>query len=615
MAIFYPVLLGAGLTAAFFFFKFPYFLQDCRYIVTMLRVGSKKEKFQERNYTLLDCFLDQVQKQPHKSFIVFGDEVHSYLQVDQESNKVARALQAHRGSTMALMLGNEPAMVWILMGLFKINCAVSLLNTNIRAKSLLHCFNCCTSSVLIAGAEHREVVCEVLPELKANGVCVYVLGPDGGVEGLHNLAEKIQQQPNTPVPPSLRENISINSPALYIYTSGTTGLPKAGLVLHSRLITSSLFLSMLGVKSDDVIYIPLPLYHAAGLMIGLAGAIEQVAGITVVLRRKFSTSQFWKDCRKHNVTVFQYIGETMRYLCNTPKTDNDGQHKVRLAIGNGLRADVWHDFQHRFGPLEIREFYAASDGNMTFVNYTGKVGAVGRVNFFHEKVFPYALIRFDAEREEPVRNSKGRCVPVPTGETGLLVVKITKVAPFAGYAGNPEQTEKKRLRDVFQPGDVYLNSGDLLKIDHSNFIYFQDRVGDTFRWKGENVATTEVADVLDMLDFIEDANVYGVKIPGHEGRVGMAAVTLKEDLEFDCREAFNHVTNFLPVYARPRFIRVLESMELTGTFKQVKVMLVKEGFDPKVVPPPLYVLHESSRSYVPLTQTYYSSIVGGEIRF
>ncbi|XP_022542746.2 very long-chain acyl-CoA synthetase [Astyanax mexicanus] len=615
MEVLYTVVLGAALILFFCFFKFPYFLQDCRFMRKMLVVRSKRMKFREKTpfYSVLDCFLDVVKKQPHKPFILYEDQVHTYLQVDQASNKVAQALQLHAGSTVALLLENGPVLVWMWLGLFKLGCPVSMLNTNIRTKSLLHCFRCCGASVLIAGAEHREAVCEVLPDLLAEHVRVYILGDAGGVEGLHSLTEKIQQSPNTPVPHTLRDNITMSSTGLFIYTSGTTGLPKATLIPQDKIWGAPFFPYLTGVKADDVLYIPLPLYHGAGLLIGLAGAIER--GITVVLRRKFSVSQFWKDCRKYDVTAFQYIGEVMRYLCNTPKTDTDRQHKVRLAIGNGLRADVWQEFQRRFGSVDIQEFYAASDGILSFINYVGKVGAVGRVNFYQKKMFPHALIQYDAEREEPVRDREGRCVPVPTGETGLLVVKITKLAPFVGYAGNPEQTEKKRLRDVFEKGDVYFNSGDLMRMDNEDFIYFQDRIGDTFRWKGENVATMEVSDVMTMLEFIEDCNVYGVEVPGHEGRIGMAAVTLKEGREFEAKEAFIHVCNFLPVYARPRFIRILESMELTGTFKQVKVTLVKEGFNPEVISQPLYVLQESSHSYVPLTHSDYSMIIAGQTCF
>ncbi|XP_060780513.1 long-chain fatty acid transport protein 2-like [Neoarius graeffei] len=466
--------------------------------------------------------------------------------------------------------------------------------------------------VTLVGTEYRSAVCEVLLELHERGVCVFLLCDNCDMDGLQSLKDKIDNSDDGPVSHTLRANVTMRSPAVYIYTSGTTGLPKVGVILHDRIWAGTFFLSLFGVKHDDVIYIPLPLYHASGLIIGLNGAIER--GITVVLKRKFSVSQFWDDCRKYNVTVIQYIGEVMRYLCNTPKKETDWQHKVRMAIGNGLRADVWQEFQHRFGVKNIKEFYAASDGNMGFFNYVGKVSAVGKVNFLQKKLSPHSLIQYDPEVQGPVRDSRGRCVPVPTGETGLLVCKITEITPFAGYAGNPEQTEKKKLRNVFEDGDVYLNSGDLMRMDHHGFVYFQDRVGDTFRWKGENVATTEVADIISVLDFVEDVSVYGVEVPGHEVRVGMAALTIKEQQEFDCKKAFNHVTNFLPAYAQPRFIRILRSMELTGTFKQVKMSLMKDGFDPGKMSLPIYFLQESSKSYVALTHMHYNAIISGEIR-
>ncbi|KAK3570996.1 hypothetical protein QTP86_033399, partial [Hemibagrus guttatus] len=460
---------------------------------------------------------------------------------------------------------------------------------------------------------YSSAVCEVLPELRDRGVSVFLLCDNCDIGGVQSLKDKMDISEDGHVSHTLRANITRRSPAMYIYTSGTTGLPKAGVTFHERIWGGAFFQFLFGVKHDDVIYIPLPLYHAAGLIVGLAGAIER--GITVVLRRKFSVSQFWSDCRKHNVTVIQYIGEIMRYLCNTPKRETDQKHSVRVAIGNGLRADIWQEFQCRFGVKKIREFYGASDGNIGFLNYTGKVGAVGKANFIQKKLSPHALIQYDPELEAPVRDSRGRCVPVPTGETGLLVCKITEITPFEGYTGNPEHTEKKKLCDVFEDGDVYLNTGDLLRMDHHGFMYFQDRVGDTFRWKGENVATTEVSDIIAVLDFVKDVSVYGVQVPGHEGRVGMAALTLKEEHEFHAEEAFSHVTNFLPSYARPRFIRIVRSMELTGTFKQVKTSLLKDGFDPDRVTPPIYFLHESSKSYIPLTHTLYNNIISGEICF
>uniref|UniRef100_A0A6Q2YFM6 long-chain-fatty-acid--CoA ligase n=1 Tax=Esox lucius TaxID=8010 RepID=A0A6Q2YFM6_ESOLU len=572
----------------------PYFVQDCSYMLNALKHGIRLAKYKKKKpfYSILDCFLDAVKKQPNKTFLHFEGTSHSYVEVDKQSNKVARALQTRanlkQGDTVALFLGNDPCYVWIWMGLAKLGCAAALLNFNIRSKSLLHCFSCCGAKVIIAAAGK-------------DGLRVFTRPYNRPMAAIH-LSKNTKPL----------ASITFKSPALYIYTSGTTGLPKAALVTHERVWAASFIQAVSGVRSDDVLYINLPLYHSAGFLVGLTGAIER--GLTVVLKRKFSASQFWEDCRKHNVTVMQYIGETMRYLCNTPKKDNERDHKVRIAIGNGVRSDIWTEFLNRFGDIAIRELYAATEGNIGFINYTSKIGVVGRVNFLHRRMFPYTLIKFDIEKEEPVRNSNGLCIKAAKGETGLLVGKITKYSPFVGYAGNNQQTEKKRLRDVLQKGDLYFNTGDLLRIDEQNFVQFQDRVGDTFRWKGENVATTEVADILTMVDCIEEANVYGVKVEGHEGRIGMAAVKLKEGKEFEGANTFSQVTNYLPTYARPRFIRIQSSFEMTGTFKMKKVSLVEDGFNPAAVHDPLYFLDPAMKTYVPLTEEIYTSINNREIK-
>ncbi|KAL2093376.1 hypothetical protein ACEWY4_010688 [Coilia grayii] len=618
MYVWLTILAGLAVLPAILKSLFPYFLQDFRYVLNTIRFGIRLTKYKKVKpfYSILDCFLDAVKKHPNKIFIHFEGQAFTYLEVDKQSNKVANALRTYaslkEGDTVALFLGNEPCYAWIWLGLAKLGCPVALLNYNIRAKSLLHCFTCSGAKVLIAAAELRGAVEDVLPVLREQGISVYLLSEQGGAEGISALSDSIQQASDAPLPRSLRDNVGVRSIALYIYTSGTTGLPKAALVTHERVWAASFIQAVSGVGSSDIFYINLPLYHSAGFLIGLAGAIER--GITVVLRRKFSASQFWDDCRKYDVTVMQYIGETLRYLCNTPQKENDKQHRVRIAIGNGVRTDIWTEFLQRFGDIAVRELYAATEGNVGFINYTSKVGVVGRVNFLHTRIFPYSLIKFDAEKEEPVRNAEGLCVRAARGETGLLVGKITKHSPFVGYAGNKQQTEKKRLQDVFRKGDLYFNSGDLLRIDHDNFVYFQDRVGDTFRWKGENVATTEVADILTAVDGIEEANVYGVKVPGHEGRIGMAAITLREGEEFDCVNTCGHVANYLPVYAQPRFIRIQSSLEMTGTFKMKKVKLVEEGFDPEVIQDDLYFLDLEQKKYVPLTRQIYDSILAREVK-
>ncbi|KAK3570914.1 hypothetical protein QTP86_030450 [Hemibagrus guttatus] len=618
MSVLYAVFAVLLLLPLLLHVCFPYAVYDVLFVLQGVRIAMRMKKFRSSTpcYTILDRFLDVVKNHPEKKFLVFEGRSYTYSEADKLSSKAARALLHHtelqEGDTVALFLGNEPDFVWIWLGLCKLGCTAALLNTNIRSKSLLHCFTCCGAKTLISGADLQEAVEEVLPVLKEQEVRVFQLGEKREQDGIINLSEKIHAASDEQLPPSLRSRVTMKSPALYIYTSGTTGLPKAAVINNERVWLASYLQKMSGVCSDDVIYVYLPLYHSAGFMMGLTGAIER--GITVVLRRKFSVSQFWSDCRKHNVTVIQYIGEIMRYLCNTPKTDSDRVHNVRLALGNGIRGETWAEFLQRFGDVRICECYGATEGNIGFVNYIGKIGAIGRTSAIMKRLAGYSFIKYDAVREEPVRDSRGFCVEVDTGETGLLVAKITKLAPFSGYANNKQQTEKKKLYNVFKQGDVYFNTGDLMKFDEQGFVYFQDRIGDTFRWKGENVATTEVADILTMVDFIEEANVYGVKVPGHEGRIGMAAIKLKEGRGFDSSVACKHVESYLPMYARPRFIRIQDMLDITGTYKQMKVTLVEEGFDTAAIQDDMYFLDDRKKTYIPMTEDIYNSIKNEQLR-
>ncbi|XP_014918979.3 long-chain fatty acid transport protein 2 [Acinonyx jubatus] len=590
----------------------PYFFQDVGYFLCLAGVARRVRSYGQQRpvRTVLHKFLEQARQSPHKPFLLFRDETLTYAQVDRRSNQVARALHDHvglrQGDCVAIFMGNEPAYVWLWLGLAKLGCAMSCLNSNIRAKSLLHCFQCCGAKVLLVSPELQEAVEEVLPSLKKDNVSIYYVSRTSNTDGVESLLDKVDEVSTEPIPESWRSEVTFSSPALYIYTSGTTGLPKAAKINHYRLWYGASLATASRVRKDDVIYTTLPLYHSAALMVGLHGCI--MTGATLVLRNKFSASQFWDDCRKYNVTVIQYIGELLRYLCNSPQKPNDRVHKVRMAMGNGLRGDVWREFIRRFGNINIYEFYASTEGNIGFMNYTRKIGAVGRVNYLQKKVITYELIKYDVEKDEPVRDGNGYCIRVPKGEVGLLICRITQLTPFSGYAGGSAQTEKKKLRDVFKKGDLYFNSGDLLVIDHENFIYFHDRVGDTFRWKGENVATTEVADIVGLVDFVQEVNVYGVSVPGHEGRIGMASIKMKENQEFDGKKLFNHVVDYLPSYARPRFLRIQDTIEITGTFKHRKVTLVEEGFNPAVIKDALYFLDDKAEMYVPMTEDIYNAI-------
>jgi fatty-acyl-CoA synthase len=330
-----------------------------------------------------------------------------------------------------------------------------------------------------------------------------------------------------------------------------------------------------------------------------------------VIAPKFSASQFWTDCVSHGVTAFQYIGELCRYLLNTPEHPDERRHTVRGCVGNGLRPEIWVAFQERFRIPQIVEFYGATEGNVAMINYDGKVGSVGRLPALVRRALGTHLIRYDVESDAHVRDANGFCIPCGPGEVGEAIGRITGVARFEGYT-SASATEKKILRDVFEKGDAYFRTGDLMRMDAESYFYFVDRIGDTFRWKGENVATSEVAEVLSVAKGVREANVYGVSVPGHEGRAGMAALVV--DDAFEPAALYAHVARALPSYARPVFVRISSEIEITGTFKHRKVELVKEGFDPATVPDSVLFADPGAKSYVPLQPALHDRIVSGEVR-
>uniref|UniRef100_A0A674AR22 long-chain-fatty-acid--CoA ligase n=1 Tax=Salmo trutta TaxID=8032 RepID=A0A674AR22_SALTR len=592
---------------------FPYFWKDVFYLMKVIRYGARLEIFKITSnvVTIIDRFVQQAERIPTKPFLIYEGITYTYQDINERSNKLANVFLEQgtlkKGDSVALLMNNEPDFICVWFGLIKLGCSVAFLNTNIKSRSLLHCFNCCGAKTLVVGADIYFLKLNVFLE---DSISVWVMKNESSHTEVQTLLDKMDQASDKPTPPALRAATSLKAATLYIFTSGTTGLPKAAVITHLQSLKAAAGFWAYGGSEDDVIYIPLPLYHSAASLIGVGGTIEM--GATCVLKKKFSASQFWNDCIKYDVTIFQYIGELCRYLCNQPKAEGEKKHKVHMGVGNGLRQDVWREFHRRFGEIRMCELYGSTEGNLCFMNHIGKIGAVGRSNFFYKLLFKYDLVRYDMVRDEPVKNRQGYCQHVNKGETGLLLSKIGASSPFFGYAGSKQLTEKKLMRNVFVKGDAYFNTGDLMAEDAEDFICFKDRVGDTFRWKGENVATTEVTEVLGMVDFIQEANVYGVEIPGNEGRAGMAAIIVRPECEFSGKKLFDHVLNDLPAYARPLFIRLQESMEMTGTFKQQKFNLVESGFNPSTSCNPLYFLDYSEKSYVPLTNTLYGSIVAGE---
>ncbi|MBN3310695.1 long-chain fatty acid transport protein 6 [Amia ocellicauda] len=618
MLLAWAIALLAGLCALHILQKhnFPYFWKDFFYLTKVIRYGIKIEmyKMTSRVVTVLDRFVQQAERLPDKPFVVFEGSVHTYRDVDRRSNKVAQVFRTHgavqRGDIVALLMSNEPDFICTWFGLCKLGCAVAFLNTNIKARSLLHCFSSCGAKMLIIGADLIDTLEDVLPSLQKDNISVWVMARQATKPGTCTLLDKLDQASEEPVPACLRAVSSVKAPTLYIFTSGTTGLPKAAVITQLQTLKAAAGFWAYGATYDDIVYIPLPLYHSAASLIGIGGTIE--LGATCILKKKFSATQFWSDCKKYNITVFQYIGELCRYLCNQPRKEGEKDHKVHMAVGNGMRQDIWKEFLDRFGNIKMCELYGSTEGNVCFMNHTGQIGAVGRSNFFYKLFFKYQMVKYDLEKDEPVRNKQGFCELVQKGETGLMLSQVNSKNPFFGYAGSKMLTEKKLLRDVFRKGDAYFNTGDLMCEDHDNFVHFKDRIGDTFRWKGENVATTEVTDMIGLMDFLQEANVYGVEVPANEGKTGMAAVILKPGCEFDGKKLYEHVAEHLPSYAQPRFIRIQESMDMTGTYKQQKFRLVRDGFNPSHVTDPLYFLDYSEKCYIPLTKAIYEDIVSGQ---
>uniref|UniRef100_A0A3Q4BAL6 long-chain-fatty-acid--CoA ligase n=1 Tax=Mola mola TaxID=94237 RepID=A0A3Q4BAL6_MOLML len=552
--------------------SYPFFWVDLIYYLKLRRYKKKLQaRMQQGIMTYLDCFLYQARKKPQKPFIVFENQILTYQDVDKRSNQIANVFRTEaslkQGDIVALWMFNEPDFICVWLGLCRLGCEVAFVNVNIKAKSLLHCFQSCGAKVLVVSTCLVDTILTVL--------------------WIYSMLQSVY--------------------VLYCLP----GHSKAARVGHLKAIVSMAFFHMCGATSDDIIYITLPLYHMSASLLGIGGCIH--LGATCVLKKKFSASQFWKDCVKHNVTVVQYIGELCRYLVNQPTVPEERTHNVHLAAGSGLRPDVWKEFIKRFGKIKIREGYGLTEASIGFLNYTDEIGPIGRASYFNKLSMPFELLRYDPQTYEPVRTDTGRCTRTQIGEAGILVAPLTAMNQFLGYAGNKVQSERKLLRDVFKAGDIYFNTGDLLLLDNKGFLYFSDRIGDTFRWKGENVSTTEVSEVLGLLDFIQEANVYGVTIPGYEGRVGMAAIVLRRDNQLNGTKLYNHLVKTLPAYTWPWFLRIQSSLDVTETFKQQKIKLVQEGLTLHVTQDPLYFLDVNQKDYIPLTLSLYNDIVSGKI--
>ncbi|MCD6060473.1 MAG: long-chain-acyl-CoA synthetase [Moraxellaceae bacterium] len=556
---------------------------------------------------------------PHGSAILYKDTRLTYTQFNQWANRIAhhfREQGLQKGDVVAVYIENRPELLAIVTGLGKIGVVSALLNTSQTGKVLTHSVNLVKPKMAIVGEELVDNFNEVLPDLNFDHDNLFWFAdtdtlqhPGKAPKGYRNLATELEGQPV--YNPASTAQIYPHDGLFYIYTSGTTGLPKAAIFSHGRWMKAyGVFGYTLQLGKTDVIYATLPFYHATAMCVCWGCAIAGGAGLA--MRRKFSAREFWDDCRKYRATAIGYVGELCRYLNELPPKPNDKDHLVRQAIGNGLRPGIWKPFKERFGIERVVELYASSEGNIGFSNIFNFDNTVGFCPL------PYKIVRFDKDNDQPVRGKDGFMVEAKKGEAGLLIGEITEKTPFDGYT-DPSKNDACILKDVFVKGDRYFNTGDLVRDIGFRHAQFVDRTGDTFRWKGENVSTTEVENIMTGHPTLQDAVVYGVEIPNTNGRAGMAAITPHEGkslADLDLPGLLDLLKRELPAYAVPVFLREQKAVETTGTFKYQKNTLKKEGFDPKQVKgDALFVRLPGSEAYEPLTDEVYAAILAGKYRF
>ena len=584
-------------------------LGELRYLIPVMRY-----KFPDPDdpASLAHTFQDTTNRFTERPFLYFEDEMWTYADTNKAANILATYLTStgvKHGDRIVLFMENRPSFVISLLALNKIGAIAVLINTSLTGDPLIHCINSSDSIKCIVGAEQADALEDVLDQINITKQEDFLWSKDTDQYSLPDWAIDLQAQLDNSNDKNLDETNSVKAKdvACYIFTSGTTGVPKAAICPNQKLIAASVNIKMAGyrINEKDCMHNSLPLYHSTGLMLGLCAVVQ--AGASTFIKRKFSATSFWDEVQKYNTTALVYIGELCRYLANSEPRQAEQNNPLKVMVGNGLRPDVWDTFKDRFQVNRIVEIYGASEGNALFMNLLNKNKTIGMTNA------DVALIEYDVAEDEVLKTDDGFCKRILNHDPGLLIVRIGPNAVFNGYT-DAQATEKKILRNVFDEGDAWFNTGDLIKTVDVGYslgkthYQFVDRIGDTFRWKSENVSTNEVGEILNGYKDVNMSNVYGVQIPGCEGRAGMAAFSLEDAENFDWQAFSDYVENSLPKYARPLFIRIIQEMDTTGTFKLKKNDLRNEAFDIGKVSDPIYCLKPNSSNYVALDNEWLQTI-------
>ena len=554
-------------------------------------------------------FEETVQKFPEQICVYYLDRKWTYQEFDEWCNRLANhfvAIGIKKGDVVAVLLENRPELLAVSMALSKIGGIAALLNTAQRNKPLIHSIQLAQPKLLLIDQNLINNYNEIKNTLNFPNNLVFSIADELKRTSSQLKAFDIKSFQYSNQKPNYQPKIFAKDPAMYIYTSGTTGLPKASIISHGRWLKgySAFGLTSLRLNEKDILYVPLPFFHATAMVVCWSSVVA--GGAAIVIKNKFSVSDFWKDIHKYQVTGFGYVGEMCKYLLNTPENPLEKNSTLKKMIGNGLRPDIWQKFKQRFNIEQVAEFYASSEGNIAFFNVFNLDQTMGF------SITSYAIVKYDIEKGAPKLDKNGFMQKVKTNGVGLLIGEINERYPYDGYT-EKSKTEQTILRNVFTKGDAWFNTNDLVRDMGFGHTQFVDRLGDTFRWKGENVSTQEVEGIINLIDNVEESIVFGVEIPGCNGRAGMAKIILKENKALDMDNLYRLLSNELPAYAVPIFVRIARDAAITSTFKHQKSELKKEGFDINIIKDDVYVL--KNKQYILLDKDFHEEICKGDIRF
>ena len=570
----------------------------------------------DSNYSVGLRIEEHAENHSDKLALLYENEHYTHKELNEWINRYANyflKFGLKKGDVAVVFVENRSEYMFLILAMGKLGVVSSLINTNLREKPLIHSMTHTPGNVYIIGEEliqHFENIKLELNLTEEQQKGLFFL-PDKGVgtppRGFINLKDELIYD-DCANPPTTQD-VLMKDPFVYIFTSGTTGLPKAAILKSSSILTAMIWWGgiVADMETDDIIYITTPLFHSHGIKVAFAAALYR--GSAMAISRKFSASKFWDEARKFNATCFNYVGEICRYLYNQPPKPNDADNPIKKVIGNGLRLDIWLDFKKRFDIKEIREFYGATEDfvpNFANVHNLDKTCGIC--------LTPYAIVKYDVETDQPFRNERGRMKKVKKGEVGLLLGQIADQENFYMYK-DEKATEKKVFRDALRKGDMYINTSDLIRDIGYGHVQFVDRLGDTFRWKGENISTEEVETVINVFEQIDMCSVYGVLIPRTEGRAGMVSAHKKNDDKFDFKSFLGYLQQFLPSYAIPKFIRFVDKFNFTATLKIQKMKLKKEGYNIYEINDEIYLLLPNSSEYIPLNEEIYQGISEGKYLF